>query len=360
MLTAVIELTEKCNLGCTFCLRPSFKNSGMSLKILEKTIKFLLEYEKERIDFVWHGGEPLILGSHFFENIILFQKKYNVNNVKILNAVQTNATLFSEEFKKIFKINNFVIGTSIQGPKKVHDCTRIDLFGKGTYERVISKIKKMGEKPSAITVLTKEILGKEEETYKILKKYSRGARISEYFPGGQIPNKKERLLNNQMPSSKEYGQSMVNFYNIWKKDKNPIDLRPITEIIQSFIRKKSKGCIYSQQSCNFIVIGIKWNGDFYTCLRAAEKKEFFLGNILKTNPLKQFLAFGKRDDQNRMKFLKKEGCLKCEFFNQCNGGCPQESLVLWGDYAHKTYYCEGRKMLFQEIKKDIEKLKNEI
>jgi uncharacterized protein len=358
MLTAVIELTENCNLGCTFCLRPSFKKPVMSLKVLEKTIKSLFEYEKERIDFIWHGGEPLILGLPFFEEIIQLQKKYNLNKIKILNNIQTNATLLSEEFKKFFEKNKFAVGTSIQGPEDIHDCTRIDLSGKGTFKRVISKIRNMKEKPSAIAVLTKEILGKEKETYEVLKKYTRGARISEYFPGGQIPNKGEKSLqDNSMPSPEEYGKSMIKFYQLWKEDKNPVELRPITEIIQSFIYKKAKGCIYSQQSCNFIVVGIKENGDFYTCLRAAGRKEFLLGNILKGNPLKYFLSFGKRYYDKRITSLKKEGCLSCEFFNQCNGGCPQESLVLFNDYKHKTYYCEGRKMLFKTIKKDLEKLR---
>jgi len=218
----------------------------------------------------------------------------------------------------------------------------------------------MNKKPSAITVLTKEILGKEEETYNTLKKYSRGARISEYFPGGQIPTKKGLIKDESMPSSKEYGESMLKFYKIWKEDKDPLELRPITEIISSFINKRAKGCLYSQNSCNFIVLGIKENGDFYTCLRAAGRKEFFLGNIFKTSPLDNFEVISKRDYKRRMEFLKNEGCLNCEFFNQCNGGCPQDSLQLFGDYTHKTYYCEGRKMLFKKIKNDLDKLKNEI
>jgi tRNA A37 methylthiotransferase MiaB len=39
MLTAIVELTESCNLGCTFCLRPSFKSSVMSLDILKNNQK---------------------------------------------------------------------------------------------------------------------------------------------------------------------------------------------------------------------------------------------------------------------------------------------------------------------------------
>jgi radical SAM protein with 4Fe4S-binding SPASM domain len=215
----------------------------------------------------------------------------------------------------------------------------------------------MRNKPSAITVLTKDILGNEQETYKTLKKYSKGARISEYFPGGKNSKKAEE---NIMPTSLEYGKSMIKFYKLWKKDKNPLDLRPITEIISSFIRNKSNGCIYSQEACNFNIIGIKENGDVYTCLRGANKKEFFLGNILKLNNLKKFTEIAKKDYNKRMAYLKKAGCTKCEFFNQCGGGCPQESLQLFGDYKHKTYYCEGRKLIFREIKKDITKIKNGI
>lgn len=358
MLTAVIELTENCNLGCTFCLRPSFKKSKMSIDILERIIETLLDYENSQVNFIWHGGEPLILGISFFKRIVTFQKKYNKKNIKILNDVQTNATLLSEPFKKFFKKHNFTVGTSIQGPKEIHNKTRIDLSGNGSYERLIKNIINMKTKPSAITVLTKDILGKEKETYEVLKKYSRGARISEYFPGGKNPNKNGQ--DNSMPTPREYGKSMIKFYEIWKKDKSPMELRPITEIIRYFVRGKSVSCIYSQNSCHFGLIGIKENGDFYTCLRAAGNKRFFLGNIQKANPLKKFLSLGKKNYDGRRKFLNKQGCTRCEFFNYCNGGCPQESLRIYGDYAHKTYYCEGRKMLFKAIKRDLEKLKNEV
>jgi uncharacterized protein len=318
-----------------------------------------LKYEDERINFIWHGGEPLILGLSFFNKIVELQDRYNLKKIKIINDVQTNATLLSKEYKKFFVKNNFNVGTSIQGPKEIHDLTRIDLIGNGTYERVINNIRNMQKKPSAITVLTKEIIGKEMDAYKTLKKYSRGARISEYFPGGKNPNK-TKVKDPSMPTPKEYGKSMIAFYKIWKNDRMPLELRPITEIIQSFIKKKSNGCIYSQQACNFGIIGIKENGDFYTCLRAAGNKKFFLGNVKKTDPLKKFLTFGRRDYDKRMNALKEQGCTKCEFFNHCNGGCPQESINLFRDYSHKTYYCEGRKMLFKEIKKDLEKIKNEI
>lgn len=357
MVTAVIELTENCNMGCTFCLRPHFNKQVMTPDILEKVIRELLRKEKKRVDFIWHGGEPLILGLDFFKKIIEFQLKYNLANVFIINTVQTNSLLLTEEFEEFLSENKFDIGTSIQGTKEIHDKSRVDLGGRGTFDRVINKIDSLARKPSAICVLTKDILGNEEDTYMILKEHSRGARVSEYFPGGKNPNN-GKFKDPLMPSPKEYGGSMIKFYEIWKNDSNPINLKPITEIIRAFVRGRSYGCIYSQDVCNKGVIGITENGDFYSCLRAAGRPEFLLGNV-NQRPLSNLKKIATRDLNKRLEGLKKEGCLSCEFWNQCNGGCPQESIQIKKAYVHKTYYCEGRKMLFSHIKKDLKRLQNE-
>jgi len=329
----------------------------MSFETLEKVIKEFLSVEKERVDFTWHGGEPLILRLDFYKKIVEFQEEHNIHGTLIKNLIQTNATLLSKEFENFFSENNFVIGTSIQGTRKIHNKTRIDLGGNGTFDRVINKISNLNPKASGICVLTKDILGKEKETYKTLKKNTRGGKISEYFPGGLNPNKGE-IKDPAMPTSKEYGESMIRFYEIWKNDKEPMDLRPISEIIHAFIRGKCGGCTYSQEACNLGIIGVKENGDFYTCLRAVGKQEFFMGNA-DEKPLSKLKEFAKRDSDKRLKGLKKEGCMDCKFWNQCNGGCPQESIQSGGDYSHKTYYCEGRKLLFNHIKRDLDKIENE-
>ena len=345
-ITAVVETTENCNLNCTFCLRPSFKSSLMSVEVLEKVIKEILKYSDKRVDFIWHGGEPLMAGIDFFKKICEFQKKYNKKKIKIFNNVQTNGTLLNKEFVDFFERNNFFIGTSVQGIKEIHDKTRVTKNGDPTYEVVMKKISKLKQKPSSIVVLTKEILGREKEIYYNLKEKFRGIRISEYFPRNGL---KDPLI----PSAKEMGESLVRFYEVWKRDNNPIDIRPITEIIRSFVIGKNGGCLYSQESCNLSILGVKNNGDFYTCLRCFPNKNFFLGNINSCSPLKNRWKVGKKMLNERISNLRKGVCKDCRFWEICNGGCPQESLKLYGDLKHKTFYCNGRKILFEHILKDL-------
>ncbi|MEK6829659.1 MAG: radical SAM protein [Nanoarchaeota archaeon] len=355
--TAIIEVTENCNLGCTFCLRPSFTPPIMSFDTLEEIVSHIIEVSDKRADFVWHGGEPLIAGLDFFKRIPLLQNKYNTRNIDVRNNVQTNATLLDKKYIEFFQKNNFSIGTSIQGTKETHDSSRVTLGGGPTYEKVMEKISFLKEKPSSIVVLTTELLGKEEDIYYGIKPKTQGLRISEYFPGGLNPSKRDFSLfegrpEPLMPIAEEWGKSMIHFYEIWKNDPNPVDLRPITEIIRSFVVGKSDGCLYSQEACNHSVIGVKVNGEFYTCIRGAHDQQFSIG-FVDEKPLKKYIERSGTDKQKRINKLLEGSCGSCKFWNYCNGGCPLESWKIYGDLDHKTWYCKGRKMLFQHILNDL-------
>lgn len=348
-LVAIIEVTEQCNLGCTHCLRPSFNLPVMSERTLEKVIKHLLEFGKKRVDFVWHGGEPLLAKIDFFEKVVEFQEKYNSKKVQIVNNVQTNGTTLTNNFADFFDRYNFSIGTSIQGTKDMHDVTRITKNGLSTYDIVLDNIAKLSSKPSCIVVLTKGVLDREEEVYNSIKPHVRGVRISEYFPNGKT-NFGE--VDPEMPTPEEYGESMIKFYEVWKNDLDPIDLRPITEIIRSFVVGHSEGCLYSQEVCSHSILGVKSTGEFYLCIRGAPEKKFSLG-LVDEKPLERYELLAENFNQERLINTLEKLCETCVFWKYCNGGCPLESWKLYGDLNHKTYYCEGRKMLFKAIAKDM-------
>ena len=58
--------------------------------------------------------------------------------VKVQNAVQTNATLITDEMAIFFKENNFLVGVSIDGPEAIHNKYRKDKAGFGSFKDVIT------------------------------------------------------------------------------------------------------------------------------------------------------------------------------------------------------------------------------
>ena len=49
----------------------------MSIDTVSNTIKKALDYA-DYVEFVWHGGEPLLMGIHFYEEVVELQKSLGV------------------------------------------------------------------------------------------------------------------------------------------------------------------------------------------------------------------------------------------------------------------------------------------
>ncbi|MCK5506245.1 MAG: hypothetical protein KAJ10_13855, partial [Thermodesulfovibrionia bacterium] len=82
MATLILKATEKCNSNCYYCDVVHKKNTGtsMSLETLETVFirinEFLKAEPDERIEILWHGGEPLLLGPEYFRSALKLQEKH--------------------------------------------------------------------------------------------------------------------------------------------------------------------------------------------------------------------------------------------------------------------------------------------
>ncbi len=126
-----------CNLQCRYCFyHDEVKNRKvesygfMSEETLENVIQKTLDFSDTACSFTYQGGEPLLRGIDFFKKSVELQKKYNTKGLKILNAVQTNATCLNDEWAELFKQNNFLTGVSLDGISFSHDSFRIDKIGR--------------------------------------------------------------------------------------------------------------------------------------------------------------------------------------------------------------------------------------
>ena len=108
----------------------------MSHSILEKFVREYIEAQPtENVLFIWHGGEPLILPISFYENALELQQKY-ANGKRIENAIQTNATLITDDWCRFLKSNRFLVGVSIDGTREMHNHYRTTADGRPSFDSV--------------------------------------------------------------------------------------------------------------------------------------------------------------------------------------------------------------------------------
>src|SRR6478609_840740 len=153
-----------CNLDCEYCFFLSkdelYPGSGFRMEpaVHEAYIRQLLAAQRgaEEVVVAFQGGEPTLMGIDFFRRTLELERRLAVPGQRILNTLQTNATLLDDEWCTFLRDNEFLVGVSIDGPRAMHDAYRVDKGGKPTFDRVmrgLDALKRAGVEWNALTTV---------------------------------------------------------------------------------------------------------------------------------------------------------------------------------------------------------------
>lgn len=109
----------------------------MTDKVLEHFIRsYLSAHPGPEVNFLWQGGEPLLLGISFYQKALLFQQRFS-GRKRITNAIQTNGTLLTEAWCQFLKRNHFLVGISLDGAADHHNAYRCMRSGNPSHQAVL-------------------------------------------------------------------------------------------------------------------------------------------------------------------------------------------------------------------------------
>ena len=137
-----------CNLDCSYCFYldreadpyAALPGRRMGLDTLERLVDSYLFYSFPQSTFAFQGGEPTLAGLPFFEKLVELQQQYGRGGQSVSNAIQTNGIVIDENWCRLFKSYNWLIGLSLDGPEDVHDLYRFNKEGRGTWKRVMQTL----------------------------------------------------------------------------------------------------------------------------------------------------------------------------------------------------------------------------
>lgn len=147
-----LQVTENCNLACTYCYQICKSSHRMPFDIAKKYIDVLLtdkdieeNYESIILDFI--GGEPLLeidlidkVVDYFKYKAVMLSSKFAY---RFRISICTNGILyFNPKVQKFIKKNakDLSFSVSLDGNKKLHDACRVFPDGSPSYELVVKAI----------------------------------------------------------------------------------------------------------------------------------------------------------------------------------------------------------------------------
>ncbi len=353
-LNVIIRSTELCNFACDYCYNDEERyKEKMSSDTLENTLNFLSKFDSD-IHIIWHGGEPLFMGADFYERAIEIEKDVFPKNREIKNSMQTNASLLTENNIDFFHNENFRMGLSLDGPRKINDMQRKYPDGSGTFDDVwegISLVKDRFGYAGVISVITRNNLKKMPEIYEFFRSSGIGGmKINPFYADGR------GAVNNGKLSiePREFGIECTKVFDLWYgSQEKEIEITTFKHYINKILSPLScSSCTFSR-NCVEDFISINPRGEIYPCGRFNNEDSFILGDVRSSTPEEIFSNKTFETFKNRP--YKIDKCSKCDILEYCNGGCASNAYIYEGNVFSPDHFCESYKIIFGHIKGEIEK-----
>lgn len=369
-----------CNLRCKYCyylekdkLYKQCKNHVISDELLEKFIKEYIEAQTTpQVLFTWHGGETLMRPISFYKRALELQRIYGRGR-QIDNCIQTNGTLFTDEWCQFFKDNNFLVGVSIDGPQEFHDEYRRTATNKPTFVKVmngINLLNKHGVEWNALAVVNDYNADYPLEFYRFFKQI--GCKYIQFSPIVERVVKREDGLTlapgmqggdaglaDFSITPEQWGNFLCTIFDEWvHNDVGEYFVQLFDATLANWVGQAPGVCILAKE-CGHAGV-MEFNGDVYSCDHFVYP-EHLLGN-LHTKTITEMMY---SDQQNKFAKMKKQmlpqQCKECKFLFACHGECPKNRFLndKYGNYG-LNYLCKGYRQFFEHVEPYMNFMKREL
>ena len=153
-----LAVAQKCNLGCTYCYAQQgdfgMESRLMSLEEAERAIDLVLA-DAERGDHVsvaFMGGEPLVNRDVVHAATEYAAGRSATAGVELRLSITTNGTLLDARDVELFERHGFAVTVSIDGDRDTHDALRPFRNGRGSYDRVLARVRPLLERQHRMQV----------------------------------------------------------------------------------------------------------------------------------------------------------------------------------------------------------------
>lgn len=356
--------SANCNMDCKYCFykclsshREEYSKGFMKEETLETLVREAIAYADGSLTFAFQGGEPTLAGLDFFQKAVELQQKYNNKKLQIENTIQTNGLLIDEKWARFLGDHHFLVGLSLDGPKKMHDRYCKDATGQDTFARIMHSVQLLEQYHvdyNVVTVVTNDTAKQASFLYKFWKR--------NHYPFVQfIPcmdeikrqdGTQERSIYAVEPE--QYGKFLCELFDLWYADfaaGETMDIRMFSNLAQMAAGYPAEECgMNGCCNCYFVVEG---DGSVYPC-------DFYCMDEWKLGTVNDGFVQMKTSEKAKA-FVEASrpvcaACQECPYFSLCRGGCRRWREPFVDGKPGLNQLCSAYRMFFAHAAERMERL----
>ncbi|HEX5781146.1 MAG TPA: dynobactin maturation radical SAM/SPASM protein DynA [Solirubrobacteraceae bacterium] len=349
IFTNVVKPTHLCNLDCKYCYNDDVREPIMRIdtlaRVVEQTFDYVRNHTPDRmVNFIWHGGEPMIAGLDYFRRVREFQDRH-AGGLRYANSLQTNGTLMNDAWLQFLKQAEFDVSVSIDGPQDLHDRLRVTRGGRGSYERVaraIAQVQEAGIPLGVCVVLSRANIQHVERIYDFL--------AARRLPFNIIPlNRSGAARTNFLDvglDAEEYADGWIRMYDRWfDADEDYVFCTDFVVKTRAIAAGRPADCI-GLARCADSNISVDPVGDVYPCATLSGSDNTRYGNIVASTLAELMDSAVAQSYRNR---AVDPQCSTCKWQHVCHGGCPARAYKFFGDHNRRDYYCPSLFRIYEHV-----------
>lgn len=320
-----LHIAHDCNLACKYCFAEEGEYHGrralMSFETGKKALDFLIKNSGSRyhLEVDFFGGEPLMNFETVKQLVIYGRSLEKVHHKRFRFTLTTNGVLLNDDIIEFINKEMANVVLSTDGRKEVNDAMRPFRNGKGSYDLIMPKLRKLADsrkqqnyyvrgtftrfnKDFAEDVLSLNDLGFEQISVEpvVADEDEPYAIRSEDIP--EICKEYDRLAVEMIKRHRE-GRDF-NFFHFM------IDLSG-----GPCVAKRLSGC---GSGTEYLAV-TPW-GDIYPCHQFVGQEAYLMGDV--DSGIRRFDL---QDEFKQCNVYAKEQCSECFARFYCSGGCAANS-----------------------------------
>lgn len=326
-----LHIAHDCNLACKYCFAQEGEYHGrralMSLEVGKRALDFLIENSGNRknLEVDFFGGEPLMNWEVVKELVRYGRSKEKEYNKNFRFTLTTNGVLLNDEVMEFVNKEMSNVVLSLDGRKEINDMMRPFRNGKGSYDLIVPKFRKLAESRNQTNYYVRGTFTRNNLDFSndVIEYADLGFKQMSMEPVVASPEEDYALREEDIPAIlKEYDKLALEYIKR-KKEGNGFNFFHFMIDLQQgpCVLKRMAGC---GSGTEYLAV-TPW-GDLYPCHQFVGQEEFLLGNVFEGIKNTKI-----RDEFKLCNVYAKEKCSSCFAKFYCSGGCAANSYQFHGN-----------------------------
>ena len=329
----VVKISKFCNLRCSYCYEFPFlaDRARMALPQLRRMFEHIAEYyanRRKRMDFVWHGGEPLLIKPSYYEAILKLQcDAFGPSRIPFTNSVQTNLTTLTPEVLAFLKsgiVSNVGVSLDLFGDQRVNSA------GRSSQPVVLRNMQRLideGISFGCITVLSQATKPHVASIYQFFEELETSFRLLPIYRTGYAGQQDRSAV-----SDEEIVEAFKQVVDLWLTSDSTIQVRPIRDYVANVVGHISNGRrSYYDKMADEVVYIVEPDGSLFS---VADPPDATLchGNIFVSSLFELKRSSGYLRAVAAARARMADTCNQCQYHGICSGyfmgeATPEQRVV---------------------------------